>query len=126
MQEINPIKYKIADLRERGNGLKVYLDFETKSERLVEVLRELEDPSIWNNPEQAQALGKERSLLEGIVNTILELEQGLTDAEELLAMAVEEDDEETVDTVAADLQEFDKQVAGLEFQRMFSGEDCKK
>jgi len=122
MQEINPIKYKIAELRERGSGLKVYLDFDVKSERLVEVLRELEDPSIWNKPEQAQAMGKERSMLEGIVNTILELEQGLADAEELLLLAVEENDEETVDTVAHDLVEFEKQVAALEFQRMFSGE----
>ncbi len=122
MQEINPIKYKIADLRERSAGLKSYLDFDSKSERLVEVLRELEDPAIWNKPEQAQAMGKERAMLEGIVNTILELERGLSDAEELLSMAVEENDEETVDTVAADLEEYEKKVAALEFQRMFSGE----
>jgi peptide chain release factor 2 len=37
-------------------------------------------------------------------------------------MAVEEDDEETVDTVAADLEQYEAKVAGLEFQRMFSGE----
>ena len=122
MQEINPIKYKIADLRERGEGLKGYLDFDVKSERLVEVLRELEDPSIWNKPELAQAMGKERSMLEGIVNTIINLEQGLNDAEELLLLAVEENDEETVDTVAADLEDYEKQVANLEFQRMFADE----
>jgi peptide chain release factor 2 len=122
MQEINPIKYKIADLRERTAGLKTYLDFDAKSERLVEVLRELEDPNIWNKPEQAQAMGKERAMLEGIVLTIKDLEQGLNDAEELLLMAVEENDEDTVDTVAADLEVYEKQVAGLEFQRMFSGE----
>ena len=73
MQEINPIKYKIADLEERVIALKSYLDFANKSERLVEVLRELEVPDIWNNPEQAQALGKERSILEGIVNTLIDL-----------------------------------------------------
>jgi peptide chain release factor 2 len=122
MQEINPIKYKIADLRERGAGLKTYLDFDAKSERLVEVLRELEDPNIWNKPEQAQAMGKERAMLEGIVLTIKDLEQGLQDAEELLLMAVEENDEDTIDTVVADLDDYEKQVAGLEFQRMFSGE----
>ncbi len=122
MQEINPIKNTILDLRNRGNDLKDYLDFITKNERLVEVLRELEDPEIWNNPEQAQALGKERGVLESIVNTINELEQGLTDAEELLEMAVEEDDEETVATVIEDLQVFKKKVADLEFKRMFSGE----
>ncbi len=122
MLEINPIKYKIADLRERCVGLKSYLDFDTKSERLVEVLRELEDPAVWNKPELAQALGKERSMLEGIVNNLVQLEQGLTDAEELLLMAVEEEDADTVDGVAADVDQFENRVAALEFQRMFSGE----
>lgn len=67
-------------------------------------------------------MGKERGQLEIVVNTIRDLEQGLTDAEELLAMAVEENDEATVDTVADDLAHFEKRVADLEFRRMFSGE----
>jgi peptide chain release factor 2 len=60
--------------------------------------------------------------LEIVVNTIKDLEQGLADAEELLQMAVEENDEATVDTVIADLNDFEKRVADLEFRRMFSGE----
>ncbi|MGZ4979537.1 MAG: peptide chain release factor 2 [Methylobacter sp.] len=122
MQEINPIKNKIADLKSRGAALRRYLDFDVKSERLVEVLRELENPKIWDNPEEAQALGKERGQLEIIVNTINDLERGLSDAEELLLMAVEEDDEETVETVVDDLAHFEKRVADLEFRRMFSGQ----
>jgi peptide chain release factor 2 len=97
-------------------------DFDNKSERIVEVLRELENPKIWDNPEQAQALGKERGQLEIVVNTIRDLEQGMSDAEELLMMAVEENDEATVDTVVNDLADFEKRVADLEFRRMFSGE----
>jgi peptide chain release factor 2 len=97
-------------------------DFDTKSERLVEVLRELENPKIWDKPEEAQALGKERGQLEVIVNTINSLERGLADAEELLMMAIEENDEETVDIVVKDLADFEKNVAGLEFRRMFSGQ----
>ncbi len=46
----------------------------------------------------------------------------MNDAEELLELAVEEHDEATVDTVAADLERLEKQVAELEFRRMFSGE----
>jgi peptide chain release factor 2 len=82
----------------------------------------LENPKIWDTPELAQALGKERGQLEAVVNTIIELERGLADAEELLLMAVEENDEETVDTVVADLEHFEHRVADLEFRRMFSGE----
>ncbi len=122
MQEINPIKNTILDLAERGSALKAYLDFEVKSERLVEVLRELEDPDVWSDQARAQALGKERGQLEIIVDTINDLEQGLNDAEELLEMAVEEDDEDTVETVKEDLERFETQVAKLEFRRMFSGE----
>jgi peptide chain release factor 2 len=46
----------------------------------------------------------------------------LADAAELLAMAVDEDDEDTVNEVVNDLANFEKIVAGLEFRRMFSGE----
>jgi peptide chain release factor 2 len=37
-------------------------------------------------------------------------------------MGVEENDEETVDSVALDVDEYEKEVEGLEFRRMFSGE----
>ncbi|MEQ1619822.1 MAG: peptide chain release factor 2 [Methylococcales bacterium] len=122
MQEINPIKNKIADLKNRTDDLRRYLDYDIKNERLVEVLRELENPKIWDNPEQAQALGKERGQLETVVNTTNELDRGLADAEELLLMAVEEDDEDTVNIVVDDLAHFEKQVGDLEFRRMFSGQ----
>ena len=56
------------------------------------------------------------------MNTLVRMDSGIADAEELLAMAVEENDEATVDTVAADLDAFEKDIAGLEFRRMFSGE----
>ena len=85
-------------------------DFDTKHERLTKVLRELEDPKIWDNAEKAQTLGKERGQLESVVNNLIRLEKGIADAEELLAMAVEEDDEESVKMVALDLKSFEKDV----------------
>jgi peptide chain release factor 2 len=89
---------------------------------LTEVLKELEDPKIWDNPDKAQALGKERTQLEGVVNTLIRLNQGIADADELLQMAVEESDEDSVESVAADLARYETEVAGLEFRRMFAGE----
>ncbi len=97
-------------------------DFDTRKERLVEVERELEDPKIWDSPERAQALGKERVLLESVVSTIETLLTGLGDAEELLDMAVEEQDADLVSEVESELQTMSKQLADLEFKRMFSGE----
>ncbi len=51
-----------------------------------------------------------------------ELSTGLREAGELLALAEEEDDSETVNEVVNDIEKFEQQVDGLEFRRMFSGE----
>ena len=61
-------------------------------------------------------------LLEGVVGTIDELTGGLADAGDLLEMAVEEEDADTVDSVAEDVAGFSRKVEELEFHRMFSGE----
>ncbi len=51
-----------------------------------------------------------------------ELSAGLADAADLLGMAVEEGDADTVDSIAADVEGFEERIAELEFRRMFSGE----
>ena len=83
---------------------------------------ELENPDVWNDPEKAQRLGKERARLEGIVNTIARLDDGLVEARDLLELAGDEDDAETVSAVEADIESLDRHLAELEFRRMFSGE----
>ncbi len=89
---------------------------------MTEVQRELEQPDVWNEPERAQALGQERAALEQVVVLVDELTSGLVDAQELLTLAEEEDDSDTVDEVISDLGGFEKRLAALEFRRMFSGE----
>lgn len=97
-------------------------DYAGKKEQLEEVLAELEDPAVWNEPDRAQKLGRERSTLQNIVDVIDTLDNGLGDASELLEMAREEDDEDTVAAVVKDLDTYEKRVAELEFRRMFSGD----
>ena len=53
---------------------------------------------------------------------IQELESGISDADDLLGMAVEEGDAATVDAVVHDLEGFERRIAELEFRRMFSGD----
>jgi len=86
------------------------------------VRRELEDPAVWNKPESAQSLGQERAQLEKVVVALDELLTGLNDADELLSLAVEEDDDSTIGEVAGDLEGLEQRIAGLEFRRMFGGE----
>jgi peptide chain release factor 2 len=45
----------------------------------------------------------------------------ITDASDLLELAREEGDEDTAQAVARDLERFDRELAALEFRRMFSG-----
>lgn len=97
-------------------------DFADKKEQLEEVNRELEDPTIWDNPENAQKLGKQKVQLEKVVHTIEQLDEALADAKDLLDMAEMEDDQDAVDAVVLDLESATKDVEKLEFQRMFSGE----
>ncbi len=97
-------------------------DYDIKREKLDEVCRELEQPSVWDNPGRAQELGRERAQLEQIVNTIIRLDEMLADALEFLEMAAEENDEDAVKSITDDLQQQEAELAKLEFQRMFSGE----
>ncbi len=97
-------------------------DYDLKKERLAEVELDLGEPSVWDKPERAQALGRERAALEMVVKTIDDLDNGVRDSRELLDMAVEEDDESMVADVQAELERLDKQLGVLEFRRMFSGE----
>lgn len=96
-------------------------DYDHKAERLEEVNRELESPDIWNNPDDAQALGKEKVSLEQVVETIVQLEQGVEDVEGLLELAVEAEDQDTFDEAQAELNELVSKLELLEFRRMFSG-----
>jgi peptide chain release factor 2 len=97
-------------------------DYDQKADRLVEVNRELEDPNVWNNPEYAQNLGRERAQLAQIVETLDEMSSGLADSRDLLDMAVEENDQGAVDDVAAEIERLREILEKLEFRRMFSGE----
>ena len=78
--------------RRRLGGI---FDYPLKAERLEEVERELERPSIWDNPEEATKLGQERASLAGVVHGLDEIRQGLQDAFDLIELAEAENDEAT-------------------------------
>jgi peptide chain release factor 2 len=103
----------------RSGGI---FDYAGNKDRLEEVSKELENPDVWNDPSRAQALGRERALLDGIVGTLDGVRLSLTDNSEMLEMAIEENDEEIVASVSTELVEIESKVGKLEFQRMFRGE----
>lgn len=97
-------------------------DYDTKRNRLDEVIRLAEDPAVWSDSKRAQELGKERKSLEYTVNSLTSLASTVRDAQDLFAMAREESDDATLQAVAKDAQGLENTVAEMEFRRMFSGE----
>jgi peptide chain release factor 2 len=97
-------------------------DYDERKDRLAEVELELAEPGVWDDPGRAQDLGRERAALDTIVSTIALLEGGSVDAADLLAIAVEEQDAETVAEIQNDIDAMIKQLEQLEFRRMFAGE----
>ncbi|CAB3784066.1 Peptide chain release factor RF2 [Pararobbsia alpina] len=95
-------------------------DYDVKEARLNEVNKELEDPKIWDDSKRAQTLGKEKKLLEGVVHALSSLDGDLRDAGDLFELARDEDDEDTLLAVEADVGGVDARVADMEFRRMFN------
>jgi peptide chain release factor 2 len=121
--------WKLPELKKESKNSKIELlilggtfDFDIKNERLTEVSRELEEPDVWNEPERAQQLGKEQSSLAFVVDTIVNVTQAIEDAEELLGLALEEQDQESYDEVFTELDQIGDLLEKLEFRRMFAGE----
>lgn len=77
---------------------------------------------MWNHPEKAQALGRERAQLELVVIELQGLRQQITDYLELIALAKAEDDEATIVDIGTDSLSIEKKIADFEFRRMFNGE----
>ena len=97
-------------------------DIEAKQERLEEVNLELENPELWNDPERATKISKEKSQLDNVIGVITALDDKLEDAKAMIDLAVEADDATLLADVQTELDEAEAKVADLEFKRMFSGE----
>ena len=80
------------------------------------------EPSVWDDPDKAQSLGRARASLELVVHTIETLDTGHEDGVALLELAQAENDQETADEVASDIEKLIAQLETLEFRRMFAGE----
>ncbi|UOD49285.1 peptide chain release factor 2 [Orrella daihaiensis] len=116
----NLLAARLADYLERELAARRYLDYEVKAARLEVVNAELEDPDVWNDPDKAQALGREKKSLENTVQTLQALDVGIRDALELFEMAQADDDDATLEAIEVDANAFQKTLETLEFKRMFS------
>ncbi|MBI5717116.1 MAG: peptide chain release factor 2 [Burkholderiales bacterium] len=118
-EEINAIGTLLADLSERTQQLRGYLDYDRKALRLNEVNAALENPAVWNEPKRAQELGREKKALETVVGTIGHLQGNLADNTELYEMSKADGDEPGLRHILEEAEGLRAQVEQLEFRRMF-------
>ena len=95
-------------------------DYPAKADRLRTVNAALEDPAVWNDPQKAQELGKEKKRLDDVVLVLDDLARNLADNAELYEMSREEGDEAALQAIADDVQRQQGTVEQLEFRRMFN------
>ncbi len=89
---------------------------------MLEVQRELENPSIWEDPDKAQSLSRERVSLESVVKGNQSLVTSIADAYELLEFVKQDQDNDIYSELLNEVDRIEKNVSEMEFRRMFSGE----
>jgi len=96
--------------------------------RLDELNALAEDPNLWNDPEAAQNLMRERQQLASAVDRQRDLEQTLADTVELAGLAEAEGDSETLAEASADLERLAATTRRLQLESLLAGEadrlDC--
>ncbi|VFP88024.1 peptide chain release factor 2 [Candidatus Erwinia haradaeae] len=128
MLDLNLVNNRIQNLVQRYAVLKNISCYSVKVERLQEIHEELEKSNLWSTPNRAQALGKERSILEEIIKSLHHMQKELEEVSSLYGLAKEIFDEAIYEEILTKLQTLEKKINELEFQKMFQGEhinsDC--
>ncbi|WP_119336123.1 peptide chain release factor 2 [Hydrogenophilus thermoluteolus] len=119
-QEINAIEGQLRSILERNDELRRYLDYADLKRQLEETDLALQDPEVWNDPEKAQALGKQKRQLEALIEPLETTADEAKGLLELLELAREEQDEATLTSIRDDAKRLDDAIAKLELRRMFN------
>ncbi|WP_296716381.1 peptide chain release factor 2 [Erythrobacter sp.] len=112
---INRIEAALALVRQS-------LDWERALRRLDELNARVQDPSLWDNPKQAQAISREQKTLETAINTVNEISAEMRDAVEFIEMGEAEGEDAIVDDGLATLASLADRADADKVQALLSGE----
>jgi peptide chain release factor 2 len=106
----------------RSNCSGGVFDWEPALRQLDELNARVEDPTLWNDPDKAQAVSRERSRLAAQIDAVKALESDLADALGYAEMAEEEGDETSLEEARAQLKSIKDRAARAELEALLSGE----
>jgi peptide chain release factor 2 len=98
------------------------MDWETSRYRLEEFNARVEDPTLWNDPEAAQKLMRDRQVLLDKISNVEALDRELKDNVELIEMGEAEGDEDIVTEAEAALKQLKEKAAQKEIEALLDGE----
>src|SRR5687767_11224459 len=106
----------------RSNCSGGVFDWEPSLRKLDELNARVEDPTLWDKPEAAQALMRERTRLASQVDAVVSLERDLADALGYAEMADEEGDEASLEEARGQLKAIRERAGRAELEALLSGE----
>lgn len=98
------------------------MDWETAGHRLEEFNARVEDPELWNDPDGAQKLMRERQMLVDAMATYTSIKQELSDNIELIELGEMEDDADVVTEAEEALKALAIKAAEKELEALLDGE----
>jgi len=100
-----------------------HFDIEGREHDLIELAARIEDPALWNDQEQAQAVMQKRTRLERPLKAFNETNQTLEEQTMLFEMGADEGDTQIQNESALALDDVETAIAALEMEVMLGGEN---
>jgi len=112
----------VGEIHKSLELLKQRMDWDTAAHRMEEFDAMSENPDLWNNPEKAQKLMRERQMLADAIKGFNELSTGLQDNIDMIELGEMEDDDEVVQEAEQAIMAIQKEAAKQELEALLNGE----
>ncbi|WP_208541354.1 MULTISPECIES: peptide chain release factor 2 [Bartonella] len=116
------IETLVDEIQQAIKLLRRHLDWDQSLKRLEYLNQKAEDPSLWNDTQQAQDMMRERQCLEDSINGIRLFTQTLEECIELIAMGEEESDEEIITDAENTIRKLKSEIDKRQIDLLLSGE----
>ncbi|MDD3474107.1 MAG: peptide chain release factor 2 [Syntrophaceae bacterium] len=114
------VQERLAQLRDRADKLRGYLDLDSKVARLDDLQKVQENSEFWNNPDAAKGVLKEQKQLGSLINSFKGLTSEIEDLAVLFDLAQEENDDSTLNEVVDKLSTVENHLRDMEIKRLFT------
>ena len=120
--EFDNYKTQLMTYKTPLEEIRASLDLEGKQQRIIEMERQMEEPTFWDDPEKSAKIMKDLNSLKSAVGRYNSLKTQYEDIETLIEMGREEDDEELAAEAGEALETFAQDIENMRTSLLLSGE----